>query len=62
MNFLEIKHCSGIIFILKIYFLFVFSGFFEFLDWASNPEKPRGLEVSLPKTQKTTGVDGGLIR
>jgi hypothetical protein len=43
MNFLEIKHCSGIIFILKIYFLFVFSGFSSF--W-TGPQIQRNPGVS----------------
>jgi hypothetical protein len=31
------------------------------LDWASNPDKPRGYSTTNPETQSTVALDGGLI-
>jgi hypothetical protein len=30
------------------------------LDWASNPDKPRGYSTTNPETQSTVALDGGL--
>jgi hypothetical protein len=43
MNFLEIKQDSGIIFTLKIHFLYLFYNFLLALDCAPQYKKVRGL-------------------
>jgi hypothetical protein len=51
----------SIYFHIKIYFLINLFNLQQALDWVSISRKVRGLGASVSKTQKTHGVDGGLI-
>ena len=57
MNYLS----SSNYFHIKNLFSIIFIQFKCSLDWASIPEKPRGLGVRIPKAQTTPAQDGGLI-
>jgi hypothetical protein len=62
MDFLQFKQVSAIKFVLKNHFLTYFPDFINFLDWASNIEKCRGLNQNFPMTQDSPKRTAGSFR
>jgi hypothetical protein len=62
MNFLQIKQVLVIIFVFKIHFWIIFSGFI--IPWSGPqiPESAGALAQLKPKTQSNEEVDGGLFK